>query len=88
MRSPIDVGGPYEPVAEQPAVTGAPRWADGHEPEVGVERRRAVVRRSDAEVDPWRVGERVVQRLEQPATDAVPLRSGEQVDVEVGRDTR
>ena len=76
MRSPPSPGPRGEPAAEQPALAGPPRWADRDEPEVGVERRGAIVARGDAEVDPWHVGQGVEQRLEQAATGTVPLRPG------------
>ncbi len=75
-----------EPAAEQPALTGTSPWADRDEPEVEVERGGPLVRRGDAEVDAWHAGEGIEQRLQQAATDSAPLRSWEQVHVEVGRE--
>ena len=76
---------PRKASTEKPSRTGCPWWADGDEPQVGVERSGAFVPRGDAEVDPWYAGQRVQQRLEQATTSAFALRSWKQVHVEVGR---
>ena len=55
------------------------------EPQVGVEGGSVFVLRGDAEVNPRYAGELAEQRLEQPTTGALALRSWKQVHMEVGR---